>query len=152
MKVQLNPSEKVAAAAYVTLGAAGLPMCYKIVNPTSQAREDVFLRQAQRWAKSQMVQDYITTIAPSIRRDGDEALPPPTKEQLIAELQKALKASIEPSERASIALKLADLMGVKGKQPDGRDEREQRKFYLPYVSKCRTCQIYQIFKKIMHDP
>lgn len=149
MKVQLSEREKVAIAAFTMLGVAGLPMCYRVVNPHSKAREDVFLRQAQRWAKSKMVQDYLNDLTSIHHETTCEGLP--TKEGLVIELQKALKASQDPAERASIAIKLADLLGLKGGRENVRDEREQRRYYLPFVSKCRSCEIYQLFKKILPD-
>ena len=72
---------------------------------------------------------------------------PLTKAFLVKELRLALKATTDPSDRASIAMKLSDLAGLKGKDSEGK-EQEQRRFYLPFISHCRSCKLVKLLRDI----
>lgn len=48
-------------------------------------------------------------------------------------------------ERANILVKIADLQQMK--QEENKEEEEKRRFYLPYVSKCRTCKVLKLFQE-----
>lgn len=49
-------------------------------------------------------------------------------------------------ERAQILMNIADLQRMK--QEETREEEEKRRFYLPYVSHCRSCKLVKLFKEL----
>lgn len=63
---------------------------------------------------------------------------------IIAKLAQAAKNSTG-KELAQILMNIADLQRMKQEETKSDDER--RRFYLPYVSHCRTCKILQLFKE-----
>ena len=151
-KNALSDIDRIALAARITLGPESLDMCYRIVNPTSSTSDEIFHKMALRWwnnPRSKAFRHDILNIRQQAAKDeidmeSDEDSPL-TKSFLIKELRAALSATSDPADRASIALKLADLAGLKGKQEEKGEER--RRFYLPFVSHCRTCKIMQLFRE-----
>ena len=153
-KIGLSDKERICIAALKVLGTGALDMCYRLINPTSEAREDVFHRQAVRWYKLPNVEAFkrdLQAVRPQLACDevqmetDDDS--PITRAFLIRELRVALRSTTDPSDRASIAMKLADLSGLKGKS-DEKIEDEKRRYFLPWVSHCRTCQLMKIYREL----
>lgn len=51
-------------------------------------------------------------------------------------------------EKAQILMNIADLQRMK--QEETREEEEKRRFYLPYVSKCRSCKLVKLFNELQN--
>lgn len=49
-------------------------------------------------------------------------------------------------ERAQILMNIADLQRMK--QEETKEEEEKRRFYLPYISHCRSCKLVKLFKEL----
>lgn len=49
-------------------------------------------------------------------------------------------------ERAQILMNIADLQRMK--QEETKEEEEKRRFYLPYISRCRSCKLVSLFKEL----
>jgi len=60
-----------------------------------------------------------------------------------------LSDQVGGKERAQILMQIADLQRMK--QEENQVEEERRKFYLPYVSHCRTCKILEVFKELTEE-
>ncbi len=154
-KKNLTDLERICVAALLVLGRDSLDMVYHILKPdTTVERGEIFHKMALRWWNNPVVKSFANDLrAIHLQRCDDliemesEEDEPLTKGFLIKELRLALKATTDPGDRASIALKLADLTGLKGKDTESR-EKEQRRFYLPFVSHCRSCKLMQVFKDI----
>ncbi len=151
----LTDLERVCIAALLVIGKDSLDMVFRLLKPNSTVeRSEIFHKMALRWWNNPVVKSFANDLrAIHLQRSEDliemesEEDEPLTKSFLIKELRLALKATTDPGDRASIALKLADLTGLKGKDTESR-EKEQRRFYLPFVSHCRSCKIMQVFKDI----
>ena len=67
-----------------------------------------------------------------------------SKDFIIESLAREASRSVG-KERAQILMNIADLQRMK--QEETREEEEKRRFYLPYVSKCRNCNIMALFRE-----
>ncbi len=61
----------------------------------------------------------------------------------------SLLPSLSGKDRADILTKIADLQRMK--QEENKEKEEVRRFYLPFVSHCRTCKLLGIVKDILQD-
>jgi len=66
------------------------------------------------------------------------------KSYIIAELS-LLAESATGKDKKDILMSIADLQRMK--QDEIKADEERRKFYLPYISHCRTCKIMALFKE-----
>ena len=66
-------------------------------------------------------------------------------------IKKLYEASrqVTGKEKAAVFMQIADLQRMK--QETDRIEEEKRRYFLPYRSKCRSCQLYQEYKKIRDE-
>ena len=67
------------------------------------------------------------------------------KSYIIAQLAQEAKNQ-SGKERANILMQIADLQRMK--QEETRQEEEQRRFYLPFVSVCRSCKLVQLLREL----
>lgn len=67
------------------------------------------------------------------------------KSYIIAQLAKEAKNQTG-KERANILMQIADLQRMK--QEETKQEEEQRRFYLPFVSVCRSCKLVQLLRDL----
>ena len=67
------------------------------------------------------------------------------KSYIIAQLAKEAKNQTG-KERANILMQIADLQRMK--QEETKQEEEQRRFYLPFVSVCRSCKLVQLLREL----
>lgn len=159
MKIKtLTDLERVCIAATLTLGRDSLDMVYHILKPDTTVESPlIFHKMALRWWNNPTVKSFANDLRAIHLQRNDDAIEmeteedePLTKAFLVKELRLALKATADPSDRASIAMKLSDLVGLKGKDSESK-EQEQRRFYLPFVSHCRSCKLVQLFKDISNQ-
>lgn len=57
--------------------------------------------------------------------------------------------SCQGKDRANILMTLAKLQGLD--KPEEGENEEKTVFYLPYVSKCNSCELMKLYKKIKND-
>lgn len=150
-KVTLSETEKICIAAVLMLGAGAIDSAYRLVNIGSKSKGEVFHKQALRWWNLPKVKAFADDLRAIRLQSAEAALETEgeaettiTRAFLIRELRLALKATNNPTERANIAIKLADLSGLKGKSED-KELSDRRKFYLPYVSNCRACELMRVY-------
>lgn len=67
------------------------------------------------------------------------------KSYIIAQLAQEAKNQ-SGKERANILMQIADLQRMK--QEETKQEEEQRRFYLPFVSVCRSCKLVQLLREL----
>lgn len=163
-KIKLNNLERIYVAGIMIEGISLLDEGYKnMLRPDSQATAESIHKMAIRWWQSPRVKEHRREVRLKLEKrnifvhDNDAlnplALPdaaPPTKEEeesedratralVISELKKALTQAEKPSDRAQISIKLAEMVGVKGRKEE--EEKNRRHFYLPFISHCRTCPL-----------
>lgn len=68
------------------------------------------------------------------------------KSYIIAELA-LISKRLTGKERADILTKIADLQRMKNEET--KEKEEQRRFYLPYVSRCRSCKLAKIVLNVL---
>ncbi len=149
-KIALNDTERVAGAALFLLGEGALDTIYGVVNPGSKATPEAFHRQALRWRRGEQMQAYLEELA-SIHNNPvtsidpkDEA--PLTKGYLIRELRNALTNVKDAEARSKIVMRLADLANLK-KEEDEETKKDQRTYFLPWISRCKDCMLMKIFQE-----
>ncbi len=147
-KIKLNDTERVCGAALFLLGESALDTIYKVVNPGSKATPEAFHRQALRWRRGEQMQTYLEELA-SIHQDPitnndpkDEA--PLTKGYLIRELRNSLTNVKDAEARSKIVMRLADLANLKKEEDEAK--KENRTYFLPWVSHCKTCKLMKIYQ------
>lgn len=57
--------------------------------------------------------------------------------------------SCQGKDRANILMTLAKLQGLD--KPEEGENEEKTVFYLPYVSKCNSCELMKLYKKVKND-
>ena len=67
------------------------------------------------------------------------------KSYIIAQLAQEAKNQ-SGKERANILMQIADLQRMK--QEETKQEEEQRRFYLPFVSACRSCKLVKLLREL----
>ncbi len=67
------------------------------------------------------------------------------KSYIIAQLAQEAKNQTG-KERANILMQIADLQRMK--QEETKQEEDQRRFYLPFVSVCRSCKLVQLLREL----
>lgn len=55
--------------------------------------------------------------------------------------------SLSGKDRVDALMKVADLQRMK--QEETREKEEVRRFYLPYVSKCRGCKVFELLRNAL---
>lgn len=70
------------------------------------------------------------------------------KSYILAALSKVAK-SLGGKERADVLMKIADLQRMKN--DENKEKEEQRRYYLPWLSVCRSCKVLQMAKNLMDD-
>jgi len=156
MKIKkLTDLERVCIAATLTLGKDSLDMVYHVFKPDTTVESPlIFHKMALRWWNNPIVKSFANDLRSIHLQRNEEIIDmeteedePLTKAFLVKELRLALKATTDPSDRASIAMKLSDLAGLKGKDTESK-EQEQRRFYLPFISHCRSCKLVKLLRDI----
>ena len=149
-KLTLSVTERICIAAVVILGDEWINEAYRLINPTSKSKDEAtFRRQALRWWNHPNVKEFCKKLrnASPLHEKEDATI---TREYLIKQLKAALRATTDPTDRASIAMKLADLSGLKGKKEE-TPEADKRHYFLPWVSRCRTCELMKIYNRISNQ-
>lgn len=54
--------------------------------------------------------------------------------------------SLSGKDKVDALMKVADLQRMK--QEENKEKEEQRRYYLPYISKCRNCSIFRMLKEL----
>lgn len=57
-------------------------------------------------------------------------------------------ASLQGKEKSAVLLQIAELQQMK--KEEIRENKEQRMYYLPFVSHCRTCKLYELAKNVLN--
>lgn len=57
--------------------------------------------------------------------------------------------SLTGKDKADVLMKIADLQRMKNEET--KEKEEQRKYYLPYVSKCRNCQAMKVILSLLES-
>lgn len=52
-------------------------------------------------------------------------------------------------DKTAVLMQIADLQRMKNEE--NKQEEEQRRYYLPFISHCKTCKIVEIYKKIIQS-
>jgi len=58
--------------------------------------------------------------------------------------------SLTGKDKADVLMKIADLQRMKNEET--KEKEEQRRFYLPYVSRCRGCKLANIVLNVLEKP
>jgi hypothetical protein len=143
-KDSVSAKEKIVACGVLTLGSGDevLDEAYRLLYPGSQANGDSLHRQARRWWRLPRIKEFrAQRRAIAQPQQTDELDDMKMRSLVISELRKALTQAEKPSDRAQISIKLAEMVGVKGRKEE--EEKNRRHFYLPFVSHCRSCPLMQ---------
>lgn len=148
---QLTDKEKIALAALVVLGREYLPTAFAMSHPKAKTTSEASLKVTHsRWYASQLCKEYREEIKQGILglavADGNDLT---TRSGIIDELITATKQT-QGKDAVGALQTLAKLQGFD--KPDERNENEERRrFFLPYVSACRNCELMKLYREIQDE-
>ena len=145
---QLTDKEKVALAALVVLGRDYLPTAFSMSHPKAKTTSEASLKvMHSRWYASPLCKEFREEVKNGILgvavSDGNDLT---TREGVINELITATKQA-KGKDAVGGLQTLAKLQGFD--RPDERNENEERRrYFLPYVSNCRNCELMKLYQEI----
>lgn len=145
---QLTDKEKIALAALVVLGRDYLPTAFAMSHPKAKTTSEASLKvMHSRWFASPLCKEYREEIKNGILgvavADGNDLT---TRQGVINELITATKQA-KGKDAVGGLQTLAKLQGFD--RPDERnDQEERRRYFLPYVSNCRNCELMKLYNEI----
>ncbi len=151
MKVsELTEKEKFCLSGYVATGDAD--MAWRLSRPTPvTATSENAHRLALRWLRKPHVKRYLESLhSISTSRAESGNVENRTKEQMVTELNTLANSVSEPKLKADILKQIADLQQMKNQTPDS-EKREQRRYYLPWVSNCKSCELMKAYRRSQRD-
>lgn len=145
---QLTDKEKIALAALVVLGRDYLPTAFAMSHPKAKTQSKASLKvMHSRWFASQLCKEFREEIKNGILgvavAEGNDLT---TRQGIIGELITATKQT-KGKDAVSGLQTLAKLQGFD--KPDEQSEQEERRrYFLPYVSNCRNCELMKLYQEI----
>lgn len=150
-KQELNEKEKIALAALVVLGREYLPTAFAMSHPKAKTQSEASLKvMHSRWYASPLCKEFREEIKNGILgvavADGNDLT---TRQGVITELINATKQT-QGKDAVGALQTLAKLQGFD--KPDERNENEERRrYFLPYVSNCRNCELMKLYNDIQEQ-
>ena len=150
-KQELNEKEKIALAALVVLGREYLPTAFAMSHPKAKTQSEASLKvMHSRWYASQLCKEFREEVKNGILgvavADGNDLT---TRRGVINELITATKQA-KGKDAVGGLQTLAKLQGFD--KPDERnDQEERRRYFLPYVSNCRNCELMKLYNDIQEQ-
>ena len=150
-KQELNEKEKIALAALVVLGREYLPTAFAMSHPKAKTQSEASLKvMHSRWYASPLCKEFREEVKNGILgvafSDGNDLT---TREGIIGELITATKQT-QGKDAVGALQTLAKLQGFD--RPDERNEqKERRRYFLPYVSNCRNCELMKLYREIQDE-
>lgn len=149
-RIRLKIEDRIALAAIALLGREVLPAAYAMCHPSvTTTNQDSLSTMYSRWYNQPQAKAYRIELADIIaRRAKVEGADLTTREGIISELVTSVKQA-SGREAISGLQSLAKLQGYD--RPTEKESKEQRRYYLPYVSKCRTCELMKIYRRLQDE-
>ena len=160
-KIELPDMEKVAVAAITLLGKDFHRLAFLMSHPRAKSREENTLNvSVSRWINSPLVKSYKAQLQEIIetgkatpqqaKKAGRPKKEIPndltTREGIVKQLIDATSYT-EGKDSVSALQTLAKLQGYD--KPAEKEDEERRKYFLPWVSHCRSCRLMQSYKNVM---
>lgn len=144
IKDQLSTKEKIAMCGVMLLGREVLPQAYAMCHPRTKTTAEQSLKvMLSRWYASDLAQKFREQMANEIiGRANEEGNDLTTRRGIVSELITAVRQS-KGKDAVSGLQSLAKIQGLD--KPDEKSLDERRKFVLPYLSDCRTCQLMKVY-------
>ena len=102
-------------------------------------RKQINSTEAKNQAKqAEQEKNILDLDSEELKKFGD-------KSYIIARLG-LLSSQVTGKEQAQILMQIADLQRMKNEET--KETEEKRRFYLPFVSHCRSCKLVQLFRDI----
>ena len=100
-------------------------------------RKKINTTEAKNQTKTAEQEKYLLDL------DNEELKKFGDKSYIIARLG-LLSSQVSGKEQAQILMQIADLQRMKNEE--NKETEEKRRFYLPFVSHCRSCKLMQLFR------
>lgn len=149
-KKVLNDREKVALAAVEVLGRDYLTTAFKMCHPRTSTTAEASLKvMVSRWYASDLCKAFrdelADRLAHNVSMNGADLR---TREGIVQRLISAT-ASSQGKDELNGLVTLAKLQGYDRPQEDNR-EGEKRRYYLPWVSACKSCALIKLYKEVQN--
>lgn len=151
-KIELSIKEKICLAGLTVLGkdylAEAFDMCHN-VKTTNQGSLSVM---RSKWLNNDRVKEftagirkqYADTLLDNIGEDTEL-----TDKQLIAIIQRGIISEKDMKKQSDMSLKL--MQWRKDAKEEESETKDNRTYFIPWVSHCRTCALMKVFQKAQEE-
>lgn len=146
---ELSVTDKIGLAAVAVLGRDYAEAAYKTTHNIKTENAASVGVMVSRWLGTDKAKAFLHDIRQQYANilldniDGDsQGL---TESQLIRIVEKGIVSEKDPKKQADVSLKL---MQWKKDARESEPEEERRKYVLPWLSKCRYCQLMKTYLEI----
>lgn len=158
---EIDDTEKIAVAGMVLLGKEYHRAAFLLCHPRTKSRKNETLNVAvSRWINDPRIKKLRAEIQELLEtgkvtpKDGKKVGRPKkeipndltTREGIVKQLIDATSYT-EGKDSVSALQTLAKLQGYD--KPDTKDQEDGRKYFLPWVSHCRSCRLMRSYERAM---
>lgn len=144
---ELSARDKVGLAAYAVLGKDYLSEAFRCTHDIRNAKSQSIYSMQSRWINGQQEKEFIESIrnqyADLILQNISEDIKL-SNEQLNTIIQRGIVSEKDPKKQADMSLKLMQWR----KDANVEEGKEQRVYFVPWVSHCRTCKLMKLYQEI----
>lgn len=144
---ELSARDKVGLAAYAVLGKDYLSEAFRCTHDIRNAKPGSIYTMQSRWINGQQEKEFIESIrnqyADLILQNISEDIKL-SNEQLNTIIQRGIVSEKDPKKQADMSLKLMQWR----KDANVEEGKEQRTYFIPWVSHCRTCKLMKLYQDI----
>ena len=146
-KVSLSTPEKIALCGIMLLGYDVCIEAFLLCHPRTKTDNQTSLNvMASRWHASKLCKSFRADMIAKISRiSAESGADLRSREGIIDTLISATQQTTG-KDTVSALQSLAKLQGFD--RPAQDELQEQRTFFLPYRSKCRTCALMRVFREL----
>ena len=145
---ELSVRDKVGLAAYAVLGKDYLSEAFRCTHDIKNAKPQSIYSMQSRWINGKQEKEFLESIrnqyADLILQNISEDLEL-SNEQLNTIIQRGIVSEKDPKKQADMSLKLMQWR----KDANVEEGKEQRTYFIPWVSHCRTCKLMKLYQDIL---
>ena len=144
---ELSTRDKIALAACAILPKEYYREAFLMARNINTTNETSLASMQTTWLnnpKAKQFRKEIRSLYADTLMDEGEQGKTLSEEQLLRIVERGIVSEPDRKKQADMSLKLVQYR----RDSDISDIEDRRKYYLPYVSHCRSCQIMKLFKEL----
>ena len=144
---ELSTRDKIALAACAILPKEYYREAFLMARNITTTNATSLASMQTQWMNNPKARQFRKEIrslyADTLMDEGDDQGKTLSEEQLLRIVERGIVSEPDRKKQADMSLKLVQYR----RDADLADVEDRRKFYLPYVSRCRSCQILKLFQE-----